>query len=48
MDEIMKTKEIDWQEYERRVSELEAEGLDRSDAQGVVDAEMMQEGKTQD
>ena len=36
----MKTKDIDWEEYERRVSELEAEGLDRSDAQGVVDIEM--------
>jgi len=41
-------QDIDWQEYERRVSELEAEGIDRSDAQGVVDAEMMQESKTQD
>lgn len=35
----MKTKDIDWKEYERRVSELEAEGLDRSDAQSVVDVE---------
>ena len=28
-------------EYEKRVKELEAEGLSRSDAQGVVDAEEM-------
>jgi len=28
-------------EYEARVQELEAEGLTRSDAQGVVDAEMV-------
>ena len=28
-------------EYEKRVKELEAEGLSRSDAQGVVDAEIM-------
>ena len=40
--------EIDWEDYERQVSELESEGLDRSDAQGVVDAEMMQEWKPQD
>ena len=31
-----------WIEYERRVQELEAQGLTRSDAQGVVDAEDMQ------
>jgi hypothetical protein len=36
----MKTKDIDWEEYERRVSDLESEGLDRSDAQSVVDIEM--------
>jgi hypothetical protein len=30
-----------WNEYERRVEKLEAEGLTRSDAQGVVDAEDM-------
>ena len=29
----------EWQEYERRVQSLEDEGLTRSDAQGVVDAE---------
>ena len=28
-------------EYEARVRELEAEGLSRSDAQGVADAEWM-------
>ena len=33
------------EEYERRVRELEAEGLTRSDAQGVADAEEIQEGK---
>lgn len=32
-----------WVEYERRVAELEAKGLTRSDAQGVVDAEMRNE-----
>ena len=31
-----------WIEYERRVQKLEAEGLTRSDAQGVVDAENLQ------
>ena len=29
-------------EYEQRVQELEAEGLTRSDAQGVADMEFMQ------
>lgn len=29
-------------DYEARVAALEAEGLTRSDAQGVVDAELMQ------
>ena len=33
------------EKYERRVRELEAEGLTRSDAQGVADAEAMQENK---
>ena len=28
-------------DYERRVEELEAEGLTRSDAQGVADVEVM-------
>ena len=32
----------DSKEYERRVADLERKGLTRSDAQGVVDAEMMQ------
>jgi hypothetical protein len=31
-----------WIEYERRVQKLEAEGLTRSDAQAVVDAENLQ------
>ena len=34
-----------WQTYDRRVQALEAEGLTRSDAQGVVDAEDLKEGK---
>lgn len=39
------TKQIDWQEYELRVQEMEAEGMSRSDAQAVVDAEMLQAGE---
>lgn len=34
--------------YEQRVNELEAQGLTRSDAQGVVDAEILKEGKNMD
>lgn len=34
---------VDWEEYERRVAAYEAEGMTRSDAQSVVDAEMMSE-----
>jgi len=34
---------IDWAEYERRVVAYEEQGLTRSDAQGVVDAEMRNE-----
>jgi len=34
----------DLSDYERRVQELEAEGLTRSDAQGVADAERMKRG----
>lgn len=30
-----------WEAYERRVQELEAEGMTRSDAQGCADAEEM-------
>jgi len=30
-------------EYDRRVSAYEAQGMTRSDAQGVVEAEMMME-----
>jgi hypothetical protein len=29
-------------EYEQRVQELEAEGITRSDAQGITDVEFMQ------
>ena len=31
-----------WVEYEKRVNDLEAEGLTRSDAQAIVDAEDLQ------
>jgi hypothetical protein len=31
-----------WELYETRVQTLEAEGMTRSDAQGVADAEFMQ------
>ena len=34
---------IDWADYELRVAALEAEGISRGDAQGIVDAEMMQQ-----
>jgi hypothetical protein len=32
---------VDWDDYEKRVQNLEAEGMTRSDAQGVADAELM-------
>lgn len=38
-------KRIDWEEYERRVQEMEDEGMSRSDAQAVVDAKMMEAGE---
>ena len=34
---------IDWDEYERRVQAYESEGMDRSDAQAVVEAELLRE-----
>jgi uncharacterized protein YoaH (UPF0181 family) len=34
---------IDWAAYEARVQALVAEGMDHSDAEAVVDAEIMQE-----
>jgi len=34
-------------QYDQRVRELEVEGLTRSDAQGVADAEAMQKGTEQ-
>ncbi len=34
---------IDWAAYEQRVQALVAEGMDHSDAEAVVDAEIMQE-----
>lgn len=33
-------KDIDWDDYEKRVQELEDEGLTRSDAQAAIDAEI--------
>jgi hypothetical protein len=36
-------RKVDWEEYERRVEEYEREGMSRSDAQGVVEAEILQE-----
>ena len=33
--------------YEARVARYEAEGMTRSDAQGVVDAEILQESRKQ-
>jgi len=38
---------IDDHQYELRVRELEAQGLTRSDAQGVVDAEVISERTAQ-
>jgi hypothetical protein len=32
-----------WKLYKKRVEKYEAEGMSRSDAQGVVDAEFLQE-----
>ena len=43
LNEIFDSKKIDWEEYERRVQELEDQGVSRSDAQGIVDAEMLQQ-----
>jgi len=34
---------VDWQLYEQRVEAYEAEGMTRSDAQGIVDMEMERE-----
>jgi len=34
---------IDWAAYEARVQAYVAEGMDHSDAEAVVDAEIMQE-----
>ena len=36
---------IDWEAYERRVTELENEGMMRSDAQAVADLELTIHGK---
>ena len=37
----MKTQIIDWKAWEERVQALEKQGISRSDAQGIVDAEDM-------
>jgi hypothetical protein len=37
---------IDWHEYDMRCQSLESQGLTRSDAQAVVDAEMLQADAT--
>jgi hypothetical protein len=36
---------IDWEAYESRVQVYVSEGMDHSDAEAVVDAEIMQEQK---
>jgi len=38
-------RKVDWAEYERRVQEYERKGMSRSDAQGVVEAEILREIK---
>jgi hypothetical protein len=43
----MNWKNIDWNEYEKRVNKYENEGMTRSDAQGTVDMEMEQEQRQQ-
>ena len=35
--------DIDWAAYDHRVQALVSEGMDHSDAEAVVDAEIMQE-----
>ena len=40
---MMDFSNVDWAQYKNRVFELEQEGLTTSDAQGVVDAEMMKD-----
>jgi hypothetical protein len=44
-DDSEEGEDEDEDEYERRVEAYEAEGMTRSDAQGVVDAEMLEEQK---
>jgi len=42
MDKIMDKWRKDkpyWDEYEKRVEALEAQGMNRSDAQGIIDVE---------
>jgi len=39
---------VDWDDYERRVKILISEGMDRSDAEAVVDAELVEEQKEVD
>ena len=44
----MTTRTISGAEYERRVRQLEADGLTRSDAQGVADADLLKAGESVD
>ena len=39
---------VDWDDYERRVKLLVSEGMDHSDAEAVVDAEIIEEQKEVD
>lgn len=39
----MDWKKVDWAAYEERVAAYEAEGMTRSDAQGIVDMELADE-----
>jgi len=43
--EIRDPGTVDWVDYERRVTALEEDGLTRSDAQGIVDLELLRECK---
>lgn len=39
---------MDWEDYEKRVTNYENQGMTRSDAQGTVDMELMQENQMTD
>ena len=40
---IVGMNDINWEKYQERVWELECEGFTTSDAQGIVDAEMIKD-----